>query len=405
MNVKQMKKQGLKGVEQMRQSKINEKKLSKRKMKRFNEKGITLVALVVTIIIMLILAGIALNVALRENGLFDMSKKSTDKYKEAQTNEAQEMKSAEDELKKLTQGITLSATIDGKTEEITKENFGQYLGMKVTNFKDVGEGTEDVEVQDAQLEDEGGKVKVSTIYRLYYIDFDNKYGDGAGTIYLKADCTNNNYNLTLDTTTAEDKNVKIKQLNPSLYAKGKETPTTENMQAVTWLLNAEKWANLKDTVKQEIKDEDQINYIVGAPSLEMMMDSYNTHYNLTGDTPEPGDITSGGNRKKLFYKYEGTTETSKNGYQMGPAKDTEYGDITADYTIQTDPYIDSMYYPGDGNWCWLASPSASYSNRVCTIAYNPSSHAGCNTYSSTNAFCPLVSIKSSFNLQLKGRVS
>ena len=37
-------------------------------------KGITLVALVVTIVIMLILAGVTLNIALGENGLFKMAK-------------------------------------------------------------------------------------------------------------------------------------------------------------------------------------------------------------------------------------------------------------------------------------------------------------------------------------------
>ncbi len=65
MKVKQMRDQELKGVEQMSQSKINGKKLNKRKMKRLSEQGVTLVALVVTIIIMLILAGIALKMALR----------------------------------------------------------------------------------------------------------------------------------------------------------------------------------------------------------------------------------------------------------------------------------------------------------------------------------------------------
>ena len=49
----------------MKDSKINKIRLKAEEMKRIKEHGITLVALVVTIIIMLILAGVALNMALR----------------------------------------------------------------------------------------------------------------------------------------------------------------------------------------------------------------------------------------------------------------------------------------------------------------------------------------------------
>ncbi len=345
----------------------------KREMKE--EKGITLVALVVTIIIMLILAGVALSMAIGENGLFTMSKKAADTYKESQTNEEQEMKSAEKELKKLTQGLTVTATVNGEEVELTKENVKDYLGSVVGNFKNTVGTTESVEIAG---DTETTSYNVSTTYRLYYVDFDNKYGDGAGTIYLKADCpsySGNSYALKLDTTGADEKGtdgttkVKIKQLNPSLYMdkdKNKLTAPSKdnnNMQAVTWLLNTEKWAHLKNTVKEEVQGE--INYIVGAPSLEMMMDSYNTHYNLTGDAPEPGAVESTGDtRKKLFYKYEGTSSTNTTGYKVGPGSSEDYSTLTANYTVKSDPDIDTMYYPGSGNYYWLASPSAYGSSNV-----------------------------------------
>ncbi len=69
MKVKQMKSQGLKGVKQMKQGqisvKIDESQLNEFKLNKSNEHGVTLVALVVTIIIMLILAGVVLNIAIR----------------------------------------------------------------------------------------------------------------------------------------------------------------------------------------------------------------------------------------------------------------------------------------------------------------------------------------------------
>ncbi len=43
--------------------------------------GITIIALVITIIILLILAGIVLNLALGNNGLFSMAKSAVEKYK------------------------------------------------------------------------------------------------------------------------------------------------------------------------------------------------------------------------------------------------------------------------------------------------------------------------------------
>lgn len=48
-----------------------------------SEKGITLVALVITIIILLILAGITIS-SLSENGLFDKTREARDKYKNAE---------------------------------------------------------------------------------------------------------------------------------------------------------------------------------------------------------------------------------------------------------------------------------------------------------------------------------
>ena len=52
------------------------------------EKGITLVALVVTIIILLILAGVTLSLALGNSGLFKKAQNAADRYTAASENEA-----------------------------------------------------------------------------------------------------------------------------------------------------------------------------------------------------------------------------------------------------------------------------------------------------------------------------
>ena len=61
------------------------------KKQKLKEQGITLIALVVTIIILLILAGVTLNIALSDNGLFNKTKKAAEEYKEAQENEKKQM--------------------------------------------------------------------------------------------------------------------------------------------------------------------------------------------------------------------------------------------------------------------------------------------------------------------------
>ena len=55
------------------------------------QKGITLVALVITIIVLLILAGVSISIALQDNGIFSQSKEAVNKYNQAATNEAQQL--------------------------------------------------------------------------------------------------------------------------------------------------------------------------------------------------------------------------------------------------------------------------------------------------------------------------
>ena len=60
------------------------------------EKGITLVALVVTIIILLILAGVTLSLALKGNGIFNKTKNAVERYTDASENETQQIDEFED---------------------------------------------------------------------------------------------------------------------------------------------------------------------------------------------------------------------------------------------------------------------------------------------------------------------
>ncbi len=56
-----------------------------------NEKGITLVALVVTIIVLLILAGVSISLVLGDNGIITRTQDAVTKYKEAEAEEQWQM--------------------------------------------------------------------------------------------------------------------------------------------------------------------------------------------------------------------------------------------------------------------------------------------------------------------------
>lgn len=65
------------------------------------ESGITLVALVVTIIVLLILAGVSIALVIGDNGIITRSKDATNKYDQAATNERVEMNTATEEMENL----------------------------------------------------------------------------------------------------------------------------------------------------------------------------------------------------------------------------------------------------------------------------------------------------------------
>ena len=376
-------------------------------LKNSRQKGITLIALVVTIVVLIILATVSILAVFGDNGIIARAQTAKDTHEKGKADETNTLDDyasyignyldgkgggsggGSDTPTKPAEGIT--ATVEGKTVTITKDNVAKYLGKVVSNY---------VPTKNS-VTIGGTEYTVSTQYRLYYVDFDGKYGEKNG-VYLKADCTNKNYVLPItDTTESTASNVKIRALNPSLYKDGVTSPVAsqDNMKAVTWLTNTSNWNSLKTGASIE----DKVNYVVGAPSVEMMMDSYNTKYNLTESTPNTGELTAETARAKLFYQYPTTLDSNNYGYEVGPCHDngTEYDYYTSDYSVKTDSAIDSMYYPGSNQYYWLASPSAGDFNYVLCVHYNLGGIVAHYPNDRSTAVCPLVSLKSTVSLQLQ----
>ncbi len=106
----------------------------------YKEKGITLIALVVTIIILLILAGVTLTTALSQNGLFQRAKIVVEKYKEAESDEAEKLGEIEKEIDKIIDGETPSSVIgSSEVADKLKEFQGKYvdIGLDTNDNKKV----------------------------------------------------------------------------------------------------------------------------------------------------------------------------------------------------------------------------------------------------------------------------
>ena len=401
----------------------------KQKLKR--NKGITLIALILTIIVLLILAVVAIN-AVKGDGIIGHAKNAKSDYTKAQANEQTTLQGYLNEIDKSQ--VNVQVTIDGKKVNLTEDNVKFYLGKEVENFvSQAGQET----TWDGAGTFQG---KMPTKFRLYYVDFNNKYGDGAGTIYLKADYSGDStnglgisggslvrsdYELWIHGNEdggplATEEDFKFKNLNPSLYANGVTPPDIKStsMEVVAGLTNTKIWNQLlipyygESTINEEYKDN--VNYVIGAPSLEMMIDSYNAYYGLTGDTlATEEELNNSDRRYKLFYRYTSNTV----GYKVGPTYNGEFGSSSYDME-KFYPWADDFsrrlngdkYFACGNLGCGylLASPLYSgigeYGEELESVAYvywgDGIQIQGTGIESSRGEYMPIISLKPSTQLKL-----
>lgn len=202
---------------------------------------------------------------------------------------------------------------------ITASNVKDYLGKKVTYTANDSD---------------------TLTWRLFYIDYatdkypNGKYGDGIGTIYLKADCYQNidtdeglspelkdlkdvDYSLSSDT--------KMKEMNPLWYSNRKNATTlNKNEKASSFFLDINRWKEYKN---------DSALYAIGAPSVEMYIDSYNLKHTDSD----------------LSYTYGST------GYLYAQGSNTPEPETTRNFISLDEPMYSATQKRAI--W-WLASPSA-----------------------------------------------
>ena len=101
-------------------------------MKIKKQSGITVVALVVTIVVLLILAGVSINLVLGENGLISNAKEARDKTKSAEVNEKTQMDSASDFIAEAVNNTELPQTNETKPY-MPGDSFTKVDGTNLAN--------------------------------------------------------------------------------------------------------------------------------------------------------------------------------------------------------------------------------------------------------------------------------
>ena len=367
--------------------KIANDRLTHTKLKE-KEEGITLIALVITIIVLIILASVGIAMLTGENGI--LKKASTAKERTLEAEYEEKIKLAilgardnngnfsKDLLKEELNKYGLSGetdengtttvekngktyTIDNKGTLTSKDSTGNddkkeinnitaqmvaedpetYYGLKVTNYTSTN-GQDDWRIFYSDGTHifliTGGYVDLSVENRL-----DSNTGmTKEGTKYVTYWDPSNIPNLQ---TVSETVKTRFMATGYTLNS------YSINSRCVSTLLNASNWESYKD-------NGNMAEYAIGGSTIEMWMDSWNKRY--------PSD--------KLYWN-----NTNSNGYYVGTSSVPKNSSIDSSEMRAKDGYNNSLYYPhhedvldGDEscNCYWLASPSANDRGSVIRVNYS-----------------------------------
>ncbi len=166
-------------------------KITMKKLKR-KVKGITLIALVVTVIVLLILAGVAINLTVGDNGLFKRAQNAADTYQDASEREAIELALAGMQIGSMQEtGMTKA-----ELENSLKEQFGDEASVEENEdgsfLVTIGENQYYVG-EDGEIIDSSNMIEISTANELkvFRDDVNNGNTYEGKYVYLTDDITLN----------------------------------------------------------------------------------------------------------------------------------------------------------------------------------------------------------------------
>ena len=386
------------------------------------EKGITLIALIVTIIVLLILAGVTINLAVNNQGIFNKSKTATRAYKNASENEQTGLDEADKEIEKYMPkegteggsgsesggGTSGSGSItytdsDGKTQTLKKDTQagteigttanidGQTLNWYLFDVSDDGKTAYLVSTPTYWVPDTTKEVSGAWVPKLV-----SSYNENTGAMrqaIQKLSNGTNSYNQSSVSYNPSPNTLSYyKNVNSQWSAQRGSTAfasLNENEQAACYLADADIFAGIKDQVnKAEGNLKGKIQTLVGGASIEQWCKAYNNQAEVKNNTTK--QITyeySTKNAPGYIYKVNGTVQNS--GWSTNT--NTIFGnDIYG--AAYTNNRSDNSKYPFSSCWWWLASPSSNLGSRVCYVRGNDSRLSHFDSYNYSARFSLFASV-------------
>ncbi len=395
-------------------------------IKEKNAKGITLIALVITIIVLLILAGISIAMLTGQNGILIQAQNSKTATKKAEVQEraktdiigvqteTQNPEINKTALKEILDRYFENVPDDIKldTEITAKSEYGGSK-MKVSDIysgKIIGNGLTAADIANATKEEKqsiyGATVTGYTVpsdtttdveWKILYADSSNIYliasnyiernnipnsttEKGISTSNKPETYSGSSYKRNALLTnilgdyagTSRITDNKLKALNNNYFNIKKYSSTNANMKAVAYMMDITAW-------NSKFLDSSKAEYTIGGPTIELLFNSYNEKYGTT-------------------YMAEATSEL---GYNIKKQEKDSWSSYISGMLTKSDNTQDPLYVIAsseNANAMWVASPVANSQETLWAI-YSRGT-ASNDYYSSGNmGFRPVVCLKN--NVQLK----
>lgn len=365
--------------------------------------GITIIALSVTIIILLILAGITIGTITGNNGIIGKTEEAKKEHEIASWEEKIDTAIIQVEGSKrdaniddIIQGlidkqiISDSSKVNRETGVIETNDPVYKISGKLDDYTGV---TAKVIANAENKDDYYGKIVENyecpngegvNNWLIFYADENNIYLITDDYIHKDYCPGSENYSITAHDTdyrlsmenvindypngSEEITDEKIKNLNKSYFdylKENGETSTNDNMKAVAYMLDTDVWSVFAGT---------NAEYAIGGPTIELLFNSAN------------------GKNKSSYI----AQAISKNGYQIKAKDSDNWSYQIANLLGAKQPYANKSRQKAGGYW--LASPSDHVATRVMDVDNNGSIYGG-TVGTATVGFCPVVCLNSNVRLQ------